>query len=95
VTYAENNTLINDTEFRGRVKVACLQYATSISIEPSNTVAHNTRLRWAQTCFQQPDMTAQQITPPTTMDPAIQSAGSDVTDAALQAAVEATVNKMM
>jgi hypothetical protein len=84
---------MNDLEFRGRVKVACLKYADSIMIEATSTPAHNSRLRWAQQAFMQPDLVAQQVQPPTVMDPAVQSAGAAVTDAALQGAVEAVVNK--
>ena len=95
MTYTESAALMNDPAFRGRIKVACLKYASSINIEANTVPAHNTRLRWAQQCFQQPDMVSQQIQPPTVMDPAVQLAGADITDPALQGAVEGTVNNML
>jgi hypothetical protein len=94
MTNTESNDLINDPTFRGRVKVSCLKYASSISIEPSDTVAHNTRLRWSTQTMQSPDQVAMQITPNVVIDPAVQLAGSAIDDVALQAAVEVTVNKM-
>jgi hypothetical protein len=82
-------------EFRGRVKVAVLKFADSIMIEASSVPAHNTRERWAVQAMQSPDMVAAQVQPPTVMDPAVQQDGAAVTDAALQGAVEAVVNKTM
>jgi hypothetical protein len=95
MTYIASNELMNDMTFRGRVKVACLKYADSIMIEASTVPAHNTRERWALSTMQQPDMIASQIHPPTVMDPAVQEAGADILDSALQAAVEGTVNKIL
>jgi hypothetical protein len=77
------------------VKVACLKYADSIIGEPTATDAHNTRLRWAQSCMQMPDNMAGQVQPGTVMDAAVQAAGSAIDDQALQGSVEATVNKSM
>jgi hypothetical protein len=95
MTYEESAVLMQDSGFRGRIKVAALKYATSISDEPTNIPAHNTRLRWAQQCFGAPDSVAQQIQHPVVMDGAVQSSGADITDDALQGAVEAVVNKTM
>src|SRR5262245_30684042 len=96
MTYEESAALMTDIPFRGRVKVAVLRYADRILIEPSATAGYNTLLRWAQQAFQQPDMVAGQVQPPTVMDAAVQSAGgADITDEALQAAVETTVRKML
>jgi hypothetical protein len=95
MTYDESALLMTDLTFKGRVKVASLKYADSIMIEPTSTAAHSSRLRWAQNCFTQPDTVAWQIQPPTVMDPAVQLAGAEITDAALQGAVEGVVNKML
>ena len=95
MTYEESNALSNDPTFRGRVKIACLKYASSISIEASDVPAHNTRLRWASNTMQQPDMVAGQVTPSVVIDPAVEAAGAEITDAALQASVEVAVNKML
>lgn len=95
MTYTESAALMTDMTFRGRVKVACLKFADSIMIEAPTAAAHNARLRWASTCFQQPDQVAATTAPPTVMDSAVQAAGAEVTDAALQGAVEAVVNKLI
>lgn len=95
MTYKDSNDLMNDPTFRGRVKVSCLKFADSIMIEASTAPAHNSRLRWASNCFQQPDNVAQQVTPPTVMDGAVQDAGAAITDDALQGSVEAVINKMI
>jgi hypothetical protein len=95
VTYEESNALMNDPAFRGRIKVAAVKYADSIVGEANSVPAHNTRLRWAQQCMQAPDMTANQLQPNVVMDSAVQLAGAEITDPALQGSVEAVVNKMM
>lgn len=93
--YASSAALMTDADFRGRIKVACIKYADFILLEPADTPAHNTRVRWAQQAESQPDATAGQIQPVVVMDPAVQQDGSAVTDAALQSAVEASVNKTL
>jgi hypothetical protein len=95
MTYSESALLMQDVEFRGRVGVAVLKFADSIMIEATSVPAHNTRMRWAQNAMQNPAMVAAQIQPPVVMDPAVQQDGSAVTDAALQGAVEAVVNKLL
>lgn len=95
LTYDDSSKLMNDATFRGRVKVACLKFATSIMDEAGDFPAHNTRMKWASQCYFSPDQTANQVTPPTVMDSAVQQAGSAITDDALQGSVEAVVNKMM
>src|SRR5262245_27223856 len=95
LSYNESNQLMQDGTFRGRVKVACLKFAQTIEIEVSTIPAHNARLRWAQQCIMNPDQTAQTVTNPTVMDPAVQTAGSTIDDAGLQAAVEGVVNGLI
>ena len=92
LTYDQSAALMSDMAFRGRVKVSCLKFASSIMIEPGTTAAHNTRVRWAQQAQANPDGTAAIVQPPVVMDPAIQTDGSAITDLALQAAVEGVVN---
>jgi len=82
---------MTDFNFKGRVKVACLKYADSILIDPPSNPAQ----RWAMSAFQNPDGTAQQVQPPTVMDPAVQEAGNEISDLSLQAAVEGVVNKIL
>jgi hypothetical protein len=95
LTYEESDALMRDMIFRGRIKVAILKYATYIAGEPASATAHNSRYKWAQTTFQQPDMQASQIQPPVVMDAAVQADGSAITDEALQTSVEAVVNKLI
>lgn len=95
LTYDESAALMTDPQFRGRVKVSALKYADSILGEASDIPAHNSRLKWAQTTFQAPDAVALQIQSPVVMDAAVQTSGAEIDDAALQGAVETTVNKML
>jgi hypothetical protein len=95
MTYEESAALMTDAAFRGRVKVSALKYAGSILIEDEATPAHNTRERWALNVYQNPEIVASQLQAPTVMDPAVQAAGAEIEDVALQSAVEGVVNKLM
>ena len=95
MTYEESFALMTDPAFRGRIKVACLKFATAIFDEDRAAPAHNARQRWATQCFNMPDQIATQVQPPTVMDAGVQQAGAQIDDTALQGAVEATVNKVM
>lgn len=89
----ESAALINDPVFRGRVKVACLQYADSILANPSGRTF--TVLQWGRNTLLQPDQAAGNVVGATVIDGAVQSAGKNVTDEDLQRAVEVQVNKIM
>jgi hypothetical protein len=93
--YAATAELMADAAFRSRVKVACLKYATYIMDEPSNTPAHSTRIRWAQTTTNTPETTVTIVTPTVCMDAQVQADGAAITDAALQTSVETSVNKLL
>jgi hypothetical protein len=95
MTYEESAVLMSDMVFRSRIKVAVLKYADSILNEAGTVPAHNTREKWATNAFQNPEMVAMQVQPPTVMDPAVQQDGDAITDAALQGAVEGVVNKLL
>jgi len=95
MTYKEQNDLMTDLVFQGRIKVAVLKYATSILDEEPTVVAHNTRLKWANNAAQNPQLMAQTLQPNVVMDANVQTAGSSITDELLQGSVEATVNKLM
>lgn len=95
LTYEQSAELMKDPVFVGRVKVACLKYATYIMDEDASVPAHSTRIKWAQTTTANPDSTAQTITPTVVMDGAVQQDGAAITDAALQSAVENSVNKTL
>jgi hypothetical protein len=91
MTYEESNLLMQDPAFRGRVKVAALTYAQYLSLEP----ATNAQMRWIQNTMAAPDQMAMTLTPPTVMNPNVQTAGAAVTDEQLQAAVQAVANQFM
>jgi hypothetical protein len=95
MTYAESAALMTDPEFRGRIKVAVLKFADYIFNEPVATPAHNTRMKWAQGAQANPDMVAAQVQPPVVMDTQVQADGAVILDAALQIAVETTVNRLL
>lgn len=93
LSYDQSAQLMTDSTFRGRVKTACLKFAASIQNEDVSVPAHSSRLRWAQSCYNGPDMAATQAQSPTVMDPAVQQAGSGISDNSLQAAVEGVIQK--
>lgn len=94
LSYQESSDLMRDGVFQGRIKVGALTYSQYILNEAPGTQGHTSRYRWAQSAAQAPDSMAQQLQPLVVMDGAVQSAGADVTDAALQSAVEGVVNKL-
>ncbi len=93
LTYDESAALMNDPAFRGKVKVAMLRYCDTILIESDSVMGHTSRVRWAQQAMMQPEMWVSQLQPNVVMDPAIQEAGTASTDAQIQAATEAVINK--
>lgn len=95
MTYVESSSLMNDVEFRGRIKVACLRYATYIYNEPVSTPGHGARLRWAQGAMENPEGASARIQPPVVMDPAVQAEGPAISDEVLQTAVENTINTLL
>jgi hypothetical protein len=95
MTYDESANLMQDVGFLGRVKVACLKYATYILDEDPSVTAHNTRMRWAINTQQNPDSIAFGLRPPVVMDAGVQSAGSAIEDTALQSSVETVINKLL
>lgn len=95
LSYDQSNMLMQDMSFRGRVKVACLNFAKYITGEDPNQPAHNTRFKWAQSTVQNPDGTALQYQPPTVMQDGVQTQGSAISDKDLQTAVETAVNGVL
>lgn len=92
LTFTESAALMNDPDFRGRVKVAALNYAQFLSLQTGN---NNSKMKWIQQTQLQPDMTATILVPPTVMNPNVQAGGATVSDADLQAAVQATADMIM
>lgn|SRR5262245_49140243 len=95
LTYQQSADLMADVAFKDRVKVACLNFAGYILNEAASVTAHQTRIKWAQRTFAQPEAVAMEVISPTVMDAAVQTDGAAITDTALQTAVETTVNKML
>lgn len=95
LTYDESAALMNDFQFRGRIKVAALHYADYILNEAPGTPAHSSRTRWAGDTYRNPEQASIALHPPVVMDAAVQDAGAAVTDTALQTAVEGVVNKLL
>ena len=99
LTYEQSNKLMNDFEFRGKIKVACVKYSDAVSIRTEPVSTRTALVKWAFACAQGPDAIAQNLQPYVVEDAAVQDAGVDeagkslITDAALQGSVEATVNK--
>ena len=93
LTQEQSAALMQDSAFRGRIKVCCLKYANTIPLEPApHTRGYTSALRWTQQCIMNPDQTAQTVQSSAVMDPAVQDAGSQIGDVALQGAVESVVN---
>lgn len=95
MTYTESAALMTNLDFRGRIKVAVLKFATYITEEPPSVPGHNTRVKWAFNALIAPDAVAQQVQSPVVWDAAVQEAGADIPDDALQTAVENTLNKLL
>lgn len=93
IDYKTTFDLMRDVTFDGRTRVACLHYASYISGEDEAIPAHNTRMRWAQGVFTNPDGAASTIMPVLVMDDKVQAAGAAITDIDLQSALETSVNK--
>lgn len=95
LSYEESAALMQDATFRGRVKVACINFARYITDEPSSTPAHSTRIKWAQQTLVNPETAVNQVTPTVVMDGQVQTDGAAITDPNLQTAVETAVNKLL
>jgi len=95
LSYDQSAQLMTDLTFKGRIKTACLKFGNYVINEAPGTAGHNSRYKWAQQCFLNPDMTAGQVQPPTVMQPQVQAEGSGIADADLQTAVETTINSIL
>jgi hypothetical protein len=95
LTYEQTYALMSDTTFRGRVNIACVNFARYITDEAPNTTAHATRIKWAQNTLLNPEVAVNQVIPTVVTDSAVQTDGAAITDAALQSAVETAVNKLL
>lgn len=92
LTLDESAQLINDTQMRGRIKVAALKYAGYLQLQNNLSMS---RTRWVQQTIQQPEQTAQMITPAVVMNVNVQTLGADIDDANLEAAVQIVADQQM
>jgi hypothetical protein len=92
LTLSDSAALINDPTFRGRVKVAAVNYAQYLQLQPSLSASKS---RWIQNTMTQPDQAAQQLTPGVVLNPSVQNAGAAVTDADLKAATQVVADLQM
>lgn len=96
MTYEETFELTKDAAFRGRVSTALVHYANFITDEAASTPAHSTRIKWAQQTLVGPEASVIRVIATVCNDAAVQEApGAAITDAALQTAVETSVNKLI
>lgn len=95
LSYEQTFTLMSDATFRGRVNIACVNFARYITDEPANTPAHSTRVKWAQNTLVNPETAVNQVIPTVVTDAAVQTDGAAITDPNLQTAVETAVNKLL
>jgi hypothetical protein len=93
MTLEESANLINNMQFRSRVKAACLVYASRILAERGTH--NNAQIRWAQQTFSNSDNAAQLTIGPTAMEPGVQGPGASIDDGGLQFSVENAVNKAL
>ena len=83
---------MKDPTFYDRVKVAGLSYAQYLNLQAGNP---RSKQVWVQQTVMSPDVTATQLVNPVVLNPNVQAAGAAVTDADLQAAVQAVADSMM
>lgn len=95
LTFQESNDLMMDLQFRGRIKVAALLIAQYYVSEDQNTPAHNSRFKWGQQTYLNPDGVATQLHPPVVMDVQVQTDGAAISDDNLKKAVEGVVSKLI
>ena len=91
IDYAAQSALGKDPVFMGRVQVSCINLATAIQLEAASTPAHTSRMRWAAATSAEPYSMAVKVSNAVVTDPAVVEAGAEIVDAALQAAVQVTI----
>jgi len=99
-TYTEVYELHNNSEFRNKVIIACVDAALTISEEDSGTPNNDNRLLWAASCLGSPSSKANEmfnVVIVANKDLDIGDSGTPgtilgATDAQIQAQVDANVN---
>lgn len=93
MSQTDTANLINDPIFRGRVKVAALQYAQYLQLQPSLNAS---KANWIQRTMTQPDQIAQTLVAAVVISPNVQNAGgSSVSDPDLLAATQYAADLQM
>lgn len=93
MSLTDSANLINDITFRGRVKVAALQYAQYLQLQSGLNMS---KANWVQRTMQAPDQVALQLVPAVVMSPNVQQAGgAAVSDPDLIAATQVEADKQM
>ena len=92
LSFAESASLMVDPQFRGRIKVACLAYASRILAGQGATPPLPS---WSIQAYNSPDQIAQNVQPATVMEPGVQSIGGTIDDGGLAFSVENAVQKMV
>lgn len=92
MTLLESSNLMNNQDFRNRVKAALLQYALYIQTQANNPFS---RSNWAQRTIQGPDNMALNLVGAVVMNVNVQQQGEAILDQALQASVQAVSDLQM
>lgn len=91
MTYMEIFNLRASYAMRARVAVACINAAQEILAEANSVPDHAQRLKWAYTALNDSVLTAEKILWGVVSSAAIQAAGEEATDQAIQAAVNSLI----
>ena len=84
--------LMNDNDFRGRVKVALLNIALQ-TIQQANQGL--SKQRWAQSTIGSPDLAAVQLIGSVVLQPGVQEMGTNIDDGTLAFAVGNALNSTL
>jgi hypothetical protein len=98
--YTDLSTLRKDATFKARVEIAVAKYALYIMDESPATASHKSRFVWASNALLNPGSVGDGLLPSVVLDGNVSTAfanklQADITDAQLQSAVEAAVNRFL
>ncbi len=97
-TYLELSALQRDADFSARTQIAVAKFAAYKMDEDPATAGHALAVKWAQNAIANPGSIATGILPAIVLDPACQAKAAtpaDITDAEIQGAVEAAINRIL
>jgi hypothetical protein len=98
--YTDLATLRKDATFKARVEIAVAKYALYIMDESPAMASHKVRFAWASNALLNPGSVGEGLIPSIVLDGTVAAAyasknQADITDAQLQSAVEASVNRFL